>query len=273
MGGAECGRLEVFEDRESGQGRTIELKVIVLPALGGGAAPDPLFLLAGGPGMPASALARVAESGTAPGARAPRDRPRRPARHRRPEPPPLRRNRRRLDLLQLRPRPPGAAAARLPGGLRRRPESVHHPGGDGRSRRRAPGPGLRADQPVGRVLRHARGPGLPAPPPGARARRRPRRGRSHGDAHAPPHRRGRPALGGADARRLRGRPRLRRGLPPSAEPLRGVARPARGGPRAGLGAPPSHRARSSSSSCGAGTSCSSCARPCTTPRRRASCRW
>ena len=63
VGGAECGRLEVFEDRESGQGRTIELKVIVLPALGRGAAPDPLFLLAGGPGMPASALARVAQAG------------------------------------------------------------------------------------------------------------------------------------------------------------------------------------------------------------------
>ena len=63
VSGAECGRLQVFEDRESGRGRTIELKVVVLPALGRGAAPDPLFLLAGGPGMPASALARVAEAG------------------------------------------------------------------------------------------------------------------------------------------------------------------------------------------------------------------
>ncbi|MCY3736533.1 MAG: hypothetical protein OXG13_09055, partial [Gemmatimonadaceae bacterium] len=41
VGGAECGRLEVFEDRESGQGRTIELKVIVLPALGRGPPPGP----------------------------------------------------------------------------------------------------------------------------------------------------------------------------------------------------------------------------------------
>ena len=62
VGGAECGRLEVFEDRASAQGRTLELKVVVLPALARAAAPDPLFLLAGGPGMPASSLARVAEA-------------------------------------------------------------------------------------------------------------------------------------------------------------------------------------------------------------------
>ena len=63
MAGAECGRLEVFEDREAGEGRSIELKVVVLPALGRGPAPDPLFILAGGPGMPASALAGLAEAG------------------------------------------------------------------------------------------------------------------------------------------------------------------------------------------------------------------
>ena len=62
LAGAECGRLEVFEDREAGRGRRIELKVVVLPALGQGRAPDPLFLLAGGPGMPASAMAGLAKS-------------------------------------------------------------------------------------------------------------------------------------------------------------------------------------------------------------------
>ena len=63
VAGAECGRLEVFEDREAGEGRAIELKVVVLPALGRSPAPDPLFILAGGPGMPASALAGLAEAG------------------------------------------------------------------------------------------------------------------------------------------------------------------------------------------------------------------
>ena len=63
VAGAECGRLEVLEDREAGAGRTIELKVVVLPALGRSPAPDPLFILAGGPGMPSSALAGLARAG------------------------------------------------------------------------------------------------------------------------------------------------------------------------------------------------------------------
>jgi len=55
---AYCGTLTVFENRESREGRTIDLKIVVLPALGNDAAPDPLFFLAGGPGQGAARMAR-----------------------------------------------------------------------------------------------------------------------------------------------------------------------------------------------------------------------
>lgn len=55
---AYCGTLTVFENREARQGRTIDLKIVVLPALGNDAAPDPLFFLAGGPGQGAAKMAR-----------------------------------------------------------------------------------------------------------------------------------------------------------------------------------------------------------------------
>jgi pimeloyl-ACP methyl ester carboxylesterase len=46
-----CGRYEVYEDRKAGTGRKIALNVVVLPARRRPAAPDALFLLAGGPGQ------------------------------------------------------------------------------------------------------------------------------------------------------------------------------------------------------------------------------
>lgn len=55
---AYCGSLRVFENRETGQGRTIDLQIVVLPALGSDAHPDPLFFLAGGPGQGAAQMAR-----------------------------------------------------------------------------------------------------------------------------------------------------------------------------------------------------------------------
>src|SRR6476661_7264890 len=45
-----CGTYEVFENREVRSGRKIPLKVVILPATGSDRAPDPLFLLEGGPG-------------------------------------------------------------------------------------------------------------------------------------------------------------------------------------------------------------------------------
>jgi pimeloyl-ACP methyl ester carboxylesterase len=51
---AECGEIEVFEDRTSKSGRTIELNLAIIPAISRNPAPDPLFLLAGGPGEAAT---------------------------------------------------------------------------------------------------------------------------------------------------------------------------------------------------------------------------
>jgi pimeloyl-ACP methyl ester carboxylesterase len=55
---AYCGTLRVFENRAARDGRTIDLKIVLLPALGRDAKPDPLFFLAGGPGQGAAKMAR-----------------------------------------------------------------------------------------------------------------------------------------------------------------------------------------------------------------------
>jgi pimeloyl-ACP methyl ester carboxylesterase len=54
---AYCGKLEVWENRETKTGRKIALKIVVLPALKQDYAPDPVFFLAGGPGQGAASLA------------------------------------------------------------------------------------------------------------------------------------------------------------------------------------------------------------------------
>lgn len=61
VSGAKCGKVTVFEDRVAGEGRSIGLNVVVLPALGRDRRPDPIFLLAGGPGMGATDLAELAD--------------------------------------------------------------------------------------------------------------------------------------------------------------------------------------------------------------------
>jgi pimeloyl-ACP methyl ester carboxylesterase len=55
--GAECGRVRVPENRAAPAGRTLDLFVVRLPALGSPKAPEPVFLLAGGPGDAASETA------------------------------------------------------------------------------------------------------------------------------------------------------------------------------------------------------------------------
>ncbi|HCR71103.1 MAG TPA: alpha/beta hydrolase [Anaerolineae bacterium] len=50
---AECGVLIVPEDRANPEGRQIELHVAVIPAIKRNPQPDPLFMLAGGPGQSA----------------------------------------------------------------------------------------------------------------------------------------------------------------------------------------------------------------------------
>jgi pimeloyl-ACP methyl ester carboxylesterase len=51
---AECGVFDVPEDRKSPGGRHLKLKVAVIRALARDAKPDPLFMLAGGPGQAAT---------------------------------------------------------------------------------------------------------------------------------------------------------------------------------------------------------------------------
>jgi len=57
-GEARCGTYRVWENRETRQGRQIELSIIVLPATTADRRPDPLFALAGGPGDAPSFNAR-----------------------------------------------------------------------------------------------------------------------------------------------------------------------------------------------------------------------
>ncbi|MHC5003038.1 MAG: alpha/beta fold hydrolase [Planctomycetota bacterium] len=51
-----AGRFRVWEDRAARAGRVLELGVLVLPALDPPARPDPVFVLAGGPGQDATSL-------------------------------------------------------------------------------------------------------------------------------------------------------------------------------------------------------------------------
>jgi pimeloyl-ACP methyl ester carboxylesterase len=56
---ARCGALEVWENREARSGRRIPIKVVVFPARTAAPAPDPLFVLAGGPGQSAIEFAGI----------------------------------------------------------------------------------------------------------------------------------------------------------------------------------------------------------------------
>jgi pimeloyl-ACP methyl ester carboxylesterase len=59
---AECGLYRVFENREARTGRSIDLRIAVVPALAAQPRPDPLFILVGGPGQAATeAGASIAE--------------------------------------------------------------------------------------------------------------------------------------------------------------------------------------------------------------------
>ncbi len=61
-GDVRCGRHRVWEDRDAKQGRQIELNVIVLRATDAPREPDPLFVLAGGPGQASSQIARFSST-------------------------------------------------------------------------------------------------------------------------------------------------------------------------------------------------------------------
>jgi pimeloyl-ACP methyl ester carboxylesterase len=55
---AYCGTLKVYENRETKQGRQIDLNIVVLPALSADPKPDPFFFLAGGPGQGAAKMSK-----------------------------------------------------------------------------------------------------------------------------------------------------------------------------------------------------------------------
>jgi len=55
-----CGSHEVFEDRVTAAGRRLDIHVAVLPALRRLVDPDPLFIMAGGPGQGAAGMAGAA---------------------------------------------------------------------------------------------------------------------------------------------------------------------------------------------------------------------
>src|SRR5205085_1791075 len=54
---ARCGTHEVWEDRAAKTGRRITLRVAVIPAKARAREPDPIFVIAGGPGQGAISLA------------------------------------------------------------------------------------------------------------------------------------------------------------------------------------------------------------------------
>lgn len=56
------GTYRVYENRQAGKGRMLELKIVILHATRPQPAPDPVFILRGGPGVPAADFYRVAES-------------------------------------------------------------------------------------------------------------------------------------------------------------------------------------------------------------------
>jgi len=57
---AVCGKYEVFEDRNAKSGRKIALNIALVPAMSSKPAPDPVFILAGGPGQGAASLVKAA---------------------------------------------------------------------------------------------------------------------------------------------------------------------------------------------------------------------
>ena len=57
-----CGWIPVYEDRGAASGRQIDLRVVVYPATSRNRQPDPLFVLAGGPGQGAAQLSSLVVS-------------------------------------------------------------------------------------------------------------------------------------------------------------------------------------------------------------------
>ncbi len=72
-GTTQCGTVTVFENRSTKTGRTIDLNIVVVPAVSPTPAPDPVFWLAGGPGVAATDVAWTAKGGLLGGLRRDRE--------------------------------------------------------------------------------------------------------------------------------------------------------------------------------------------------------
>jgi pimeloyl-ACP methyl ester carboxylesterase len=57
-----CGRLRVFENRRAAAGKTLDLKIVILPSIASDVRPDPLVFLAGGPGQGAAQMAPLIQA-------------------------------------------------------------------------------------------------------------------------------------------------------------------------------------------------------------------
>ncbi len=214
------------EDPDQPQGKTIEIRFAVVPAVARNKQPDPVFVLAGGPGQAATRTGRQMMAVLNEVERPARHRVHRPARHRRLAPARVQ-GRGNVDQRHVRAVAADRAARRLPEGTPRRSPAVRHLDRRAGLRRRAGAPRRRAGQPLGRLVRNARRARVHAAVPAARAQRGARRRRAarHGAAGVLRARRRRRAVG---ARRcLRARRTLPSALPRDGEAHRGPARAGR----------------------------------------------
>ena len=175
-----CGRLVVPEDRTKPSGRSVGLRVVVVPAQVKPARPDAFAYLAGGPGQRGDDTDLRGHRDLARRAPAPRHLVGRSAR-----------NRRVARALVSRPRgadrdtgPAEEVPRRLLRQARRRSDAVRDRRGDGRPRGGSRLPRLPDAGPVRDVLRRDRGAGLPEAPPAVGSHGRPRR--RHADRHPLP---------------------------------------------------------------------------------------
>ena len=165
---AKCGTLLVPENRDTGLGPRIGLRIVVVPARRKPARPDAFAYLAGGPGVAAIRADRRGQQHLERRARAPRHPPRRPARHRRLAPAGLpaaggERGRQRHDQ----------SLSRV---AERRPDAVRDRGRRGRPRGRPRRARLPHTEPLRDLVRRDARAGLPGAAPALGAVGGPRRG-------------------------------------------------------------------------------------------------
>ena len=159
---ARCGTLAVPLDFDNPEGEQIQLFVAVVDALAEEAEPDPLVVIAGGPGDASTRFFAMSEAAFSRILRRRDRRPRGPARHGPIGRARLRSPAGRPDARRRRPRRCRANDPRLPRRARTRSTVLHHQRRGQRSRRGPRRSRLRAHERVRHLLRHTRCPALPA---------------------------------------------------------------------------------------------------------------